>query len=86
MDHARKIARMVVLHLSSQAADGAHDVTMALAKELCDLKACGGDGAVLNGKLGTSRYGSCGRTNGDVSHDGPVRQVFEPIASAAKQR
>ena len=60
---------------------------MALAKELCNLNAGGGNGAVVNRKLGVSRDSGCGRTESDVSHgEAPTEQGFEPITQAAKQR
>ena len=72
---------------TKQNTDSSQHVVMALAKELCNLNASGGDCAVVNRKLGVSRDSGCRRTESDVSHgEAPTEQGFEPITQAAKQR
>lgn len=56
--------------------DSAQHVVMALAEELCDLNAGGGDDAVVDGKLWTSRNDSRRRNSGVVSHDGLLCDKF----------
>ena len=67
----RKIAlTFFSAHLYFQFFDAANNVRMSLAKMKGNLNACGGDGAVVNGKLRVSRNGGCRRSESDVSHDG----------------
>lgn len=54
---------------TEQNTDRAQHVVMALAKELCDLNAGGGDDAVVDGKLRASGNGGCRRTERGVSHN-----------------